>query len=107
MDHLACFAAGMYGLAAHEEKDDNSERWMEIAKVTLMIRLITLAHYDLILICNFICMKIFMIHFQTLGNLALDGGWIAFSVVLIILVVILLVYCKKKGMFKDINLNCL
>ena len=33
MDHLACFAAGMYGLAAHEEKDDNSERWMEIAKV--------------------------------------------------------------------------
>jgi len=32
MDHLACFAAGMYGLAAHEEKDDNSERWMEIAK---------------------------------------------------------------------------
>ena len=36
MDHLACFAAGMYGLAAHEEKDDNSERWMEIAKVTYL-----------------------------------------------------------------------
>ena len=33
MDHLACFAAGMYGLAAHEEKDDKSERWMEVAKV--------------------------------------------------------------------------
>ena len=33
MDHLACFAAGMYGLAAHEEKDENSERWMEVAKV--------------------------------------------------------------------------
>ena len=33
MDHLACFAAGMYGLAAHEEKDANSERWMDIAKV--------------------------------------------------------------------------
>lgn len=32
MDHLACFAAGMYGLAAHEEKDENSERWMELAK---------------------------------------------------------------------------
>merc|ERR1719153_1473188 len=32
MDHLACFAAGMYGLAAHEEKDANSDRWMEIAK---------------------------------------------------------------------------
>ena len=36
MDHLACFAAGMYGLAAHEEKDDNSERWMEIAKVSYL-----------------------------------------------------------------------
>ena len=36
MDHLACFAAGMYGLAAHEEKDDNSERWMEIAKVAYL-----------------------------------------------------------------------
>ena len=36
MDHLACFAAGMYGLAAHEEKDDNSERWMEIAKVACL-----------------------------------------------------------------------
>jgi mannosyl-oligosaccharide alpha-1,2-mannosidase len=32
MDHLACFGAGMYGLAAHEEKDQNSARWMEIAK---------------------------------------------------------------------------
>merc|ERR1712079_983531 len=32
MDHLACFAGGMYGLAAHEEKDSNSERWMGIAK---------------------------------------------------------------------------
>eukprot|EP00092_Neocalanus_flemingeri_P032575 GFUD01035431.1.p1 GENE.GFUD01035431.1~~GFUD01035431.1.p1 ORF type:complete len:656 (+),score=150.26 GFUD01035431.1:141-2108(+) len=32
MDHLACFAGGMYGLAATEEKDANSERWMEIAK---------------------------------------------------------------------------
>jgi len=32
MDHLACFAGGMYGLAAHEEKDENSGRWMEIAK---------------------------------------------------------------------------
>ena len=52
-------------------------------------------------------MQIFMIHFQTLGNLALDGGWIAFAVVLIILVAILLVYCKKKGIFKDIDLNCL
>ena len=33
MDHLACFAGGMYGLAAKEEQDSNSERWMEIAKV--------------------------------------------------------------------------
>lgn len=32
MDHLACFGGGMYGLAAHEEKDENSARWMEIAK---------------------------------------------------------------------------
>ena len=24
---------GMYGLAAHEEKDDKSARWMEVAKV--------------------------------------------------------------------------
>ena len=32
MDHLACFAGGMYGLAAENEKDANSERWMEIAK---------------------------------------------------------------------------
>ena len=46
MDHLACFAAGMYGLAAHEEKDDNSERWMEVAKVTyLKISLLFLFPY--------------------------------------------------------------
>jgi len=32
MDHLACFAGGMYGLASKEEKNENSERWMEIAK---------------------------------------------------------------------------
>ena len=32
MDHLACFGGGMYGLAAHEEQDDNSERWMQIAR---------------------------------------------------------------------------
>lgn len=32
MDHLACFAGGMYGLAAENEKDANSERWMGIAK---------------------------------------------------------------------------
>jgi len=32
MDHLACFAGGMYGLAAQEEKDENSKRWMEIAE---------------------------------------------------------------------------
>merc|ERR1719431_735550 len=32
MDHLACFAGGMYGLAAENEKDENSERWMDIAK---------------------------------------------------------------------------
>merc|ERR550539_227030 len=32
MDHLACFAGGMYGLAAREEKDENSERFMNIAK---------------------------------------------------------------------------
>jgi len=32
MDHLACFAGGMYGLAAHEEQDSNSARWMDIAK---------------------------------------------------------------------------
>lgn len=32
MDHLACFAGGMYGLAAHEEKDSNSDRWMGIAE---------------------------------------------------------------------------
>jgi len=27
MDHLACFAGGMFGLAAHEEKDENSDRY--------------------------------------------------------------------------------
>jgi len=32
MDHLACFAGGMYGLAAEMEKDANSDRWMNIAK---------------------------------------------------------------------------
>lgn len=32
MDHLACFAGGMFGLAAHEEKDENSARWMEVGK---------------------------------------------------------------------------
>lgn len=32
MDHLACFAGGMYGLAAKEEQDGNSARWMDIAK---------------------------------------------------------------------------
>ena len=41
MDHLACFAAGMYGLAAHEEKDENSERWMEVAKVRKFFRILT------------------------------------------------------------------
>jgi len=30
MDHLACFAGGMYALAAHEEKDENSANWMNI-----------------------------------------------------------------------------
>ena len=33
MDHLACFAGGMFGLAAHEERDENSQRWMQVAKV--------------------------------------------------------------------------
>ena len=41
MDHLACFAAGMYGLAAHEEKDENSERWMEVAKVRKFSTILT------------------------------------------------------------------
>ena len=40
MDHLACFAAGMYGLAAHEEKDENSERWMEVAKVRKLLTIL-------------------------------------------------------------------
>ena len=44
MDHLACFAAGMYGLAAHEEKDENSERWMEVAKVRKSLTLLTHHH---------------------------------------------------------------
>ena len=30
-DHLACFTGGMYGLAAHTEKDFNSQRWMNLA----------------------------------------------------------------------------
>ena len=85
--------------------DGMSSAEVEIAKVISMIRVIPSAYnYS---ICHFICMQIFMIHFQTLGNLALDGGWIAFAVVFIILVVILLVYCKKKGIFKDIDINCL
>ena len=50
-------------------------------------------------------MKLLMIHFQTLGNLALDGGWIAFAVALIILVAKIGVYCVKQGMCKDINLK--
>ena len=88
--------------------DGMSSAEVEIAKVTSMIRVIPLAYnYSILLRCHFICMQIFIIHFQTLGNLALDGGWIAFAVVLIILVAILLVYCKKKGIFKDIDLNCL
>ncbi len=32
MDELACFGGGMYALAAHEEKDANSERWMRIGE---------------------------------------------------------------------------
>jgi len=32
LKNLLCFfKAGMYGLAAHEEKDENSDRWMGIA----------------------------------------------------------------------------
>ena len=89
--------------------DGMSSAEVEIAKVISMSSVIPLAYNDLISVkrCHFIYMKIFMIHFQTLGNLALDGGWIAFAVVLIILVAILLVYCKKRGIFKDIDLNCL
>ena len=61
MDHLACFAAGMYGLAAHEEKDDNSERWMEVAKVTyLKISLLFLFPYlKKIFVCQCEYLKIF------------------------------------------------
>ena len=33
MDHLACFAGGMYGLAAEtEEQDQKSDRWMNLAE---------------------------------------------------------------------------
>ena len=32
MDHLACFAGGMFGLAAEEEEDANSARWLELGK---------------------------------------------------------------------------
>ena len=32
MDHLACFAGGMYGLAAEEEDDANSARWLELGQ---------------------------------------------------------------------------
>ena len=28
---FSCFTAGMYGLAAHEEQDQNSDRWLGIA----------------------------------------------------------------------------
>ena len=36
MDHLACFAGGMYGMAAHNEKDSNSDRWMKIAEALIL-----------------------------------------------------------------------
>ena len=85
--------------------DGMSSAEVEIAKVTLMIR-VKILEYDDSIRCYFEWMKIFIIHIQILGNLAFDGGWIAFAVMLIILVAILLVYCKKKGVFKDINLNC-
>ena len=39
MDHLACFAGGMYGLAAHQEKDGNSDRWMKIAEEILLFQI--------------------------------------------------------------------
>ena len=32
MEHLACFAGGMYGLAAVEEDDANSARWLELGQ---------------------------------------------------------------------------
>ncbi len=32
MDELACFGGGMYALAAHEEQDANSDRWMQIGE---------------------------------------------------------------------------
>ena len=32
MEHLACFAGGLYGLAATEVKSENSDRWMDVAK---------------------------------------------------------------------------
>ena len=83
--------------------DGMSSAEVEIAKVTLMISVVILAYNDLILKflrCYFICMKTFMIHVQTLGNLALDGGWIAFAVVLIILLAILLVKLLEKEELK-------
>ena len=30
--HLFSFLGGMYALASHEEQDQNSARWMDIAK---------------------------------------------------------------------------
>ena len=69
MDHLACFAAGMYGLAAHEEKDDNSERWMEVAKVTyLKISLLFLFPYLKIFVCQCEYLKIFCLTNHFAGN---------------------------------------
>ena len=32
MEHLACFAGGMYGLAAVEEEDANSARWLQLGE---------------------------------------------------------------------------
>ena len=32
MEHLACFTGGLFGLAAENEKDENRDRWMSIAK---------------------------------------------------------------------------
>ena len=91
--------------------DGMSSAEVEIAKVTLMIRMKNLEYDDSInskiTEMLFHLYKNIFVHVQTLGNLALDGGWIAFAVVLIILVAILLVYCKKRGIFKDIDLNCL
>ena len=33
MDHLACFAGGMFGLAAREDQNNKSDRWMQLSKV--------------------------------------------------------------------------